>query len=467
MPVKPIAILCAIAMLAAAWAVGADGDVNPIYRPAQFADGETVCNVGDSITHIGKFSSYLMLFYATRYPERRIHFVNAGIGGATTDSTLKRFDWDIAPAKPDVATVMLGMNDQGRRLYKPDKAGPWVEETRKARLAKYKDKMSELTERLENDLHARVILLTPSPYDQNAELERENDYAADDPLDQFSHWLHALAMRRGYNVVRFHTPMTEINRRMQESDPTFTLCGGDRMHPRDLGHMFMAYQLLTAQQVSPVVYDIQIDASGKVERSDNAKVTDVKRSGPGLKFTVLAASLPFPLPDSCKQILDLVPFEENLDQQILSVKGLAAGNYELLTDGESAGTFDADALAKGVNLALNNKTASGKQAQEVLDLATQWYKTTYKMRDLALVHSRVMRANIDVNDEAALTAYLKKTIDSPKGRSSNKRRYQSYQDTHKEWPEFKKQANELEDRVHQAAQPKAHVYTIQPVGNAK
>ena len=46
-----------------------------------FQSGDTVCYVGDSITHGGSYHAIVTLFYTTRYPDRDIKYYNNGIGG--------------------------------------------------------------------------------------------------------------------------------------------------------------------------------------------------------------------------------------------------------------------------------------------------------------------------------------------------------------------------------------------------
>jgi len=51
------------------------------------------------------------LFLHTRYPERRIHFYNAGVSGDKAGDALARFEGDVALQKPKYVSVLLGMND--------------------------------------------------------------------------------------------------------------------------------------------------------------------------------------------------------------------------------------------------------------------------------------------------------------------------------------------------------------------
>jgi len=45
------------------------------------------------------------------YPDRHIHFRNAGVSGDKARDVLARFDEDIAKFKPKYATILIGMND--------------------------------------------------------------------------------------------------------------------------------------------------------------------------------------------------------------------------------------------------------------------------------------------------------------------------------------------------------------------
>jgi hypothetical protein len=65
-----------------------------------------------------------------------------------------------------------------------------------------------------------------------------------------------------------------------------------------------------------------------------------------------------------------VVFLVGVDRQPLRVKGLAAGNYRVDIDGETAGTFSAVQLAAGVNLA-ELPTPMIRQAAAVHQLTLQ------------------------------------------------------------------------------------------------
>jgi len=46
--------------------------------PRQFKTGDSLCMVGDSITHGGSYHKYIYLFYATRFPDAKFDIYNCG-----------------------------------------------------------------------------------------------------------------------------------------------------------------------------------------------------------------------------------------------------------------------------------------------------------------------------------------------------------------------------------------------------
>ncbi len=76
-------------------------------------DGDTWVMVGDSITAQHLHSNYIEAFCYARFPQQTFRFRNSGVGGDTIPKVLARFDWDVAPWKPTVVSVELGMNDKG------------------------------------------------------------------------------------------------------------------------------------------------------------------------------------------------------------------------------------------------------------------------------------------------------------------------------------------------------------------
>lgn len=333
-----------------------------------FQSGDRWCVVGDSITHGGSYHQFAFLYYMTRFPDRTIDMYNCGISGDTAAGTLRRLKWDILSHKPTVASIMLGMNDVNVFGYGPDKNSPQDEQDRKAKIDVYADNMRKLISELQS-AGVKVVLITPSIYDQTAEMPGALYFGANDGLGICSQRVRALAKEFGDNVVDFHGPMTRLNAEQQKADPKFTLVGGDRVHPGDVGHMVMAYLFLKGQGAPQYVSYMKVDASArKAVRETNCAISGLTASKKSISFTCRENALPFPVAESAQQALKIVPFTEDLNQEILQVTGLKAGRYEVKIDGQPVGTYSGEELGTGVNMATVTTTPQCQQAQAVMKL---------------------------------------------------------------------------------------------------
>ncbi|MGB0184858.1 MAG: SGNH/GDSL hydrolase family protein, partial [Opitutales bacterium] len=335
----------------------------------QFQSGDRVCFIGDSITHGGSYHSNVYLYYLTRFPDREFRVWNKGISGNQASHVLQRFDSDIANEAPTVSTLMLGMNDIGRWLYGADKTDATSLEQQAAQLNAYYANMEKVVAQLDA-IGSEVVFITPSIYDQTAELERANNYGANDALGQCADFIKEAATERGQAYVDFYHAMLRINADLQRENPSATIVGKDRVHPDwDPGHFIMAYQFLKAQDVPQLVSRVELDARrGKLLTAEQATVTKIQSERGVFAFTVLETALPFPQTESISKGLALVPFEAEMNQQILAIRSLPDGDYALAIDGIPVGAWSAGAFKAGINLAPLTTTPQYYQALEVKHL---------------------------------------------------------------------------------------------------
>jgi hypothetical protein len=129
-----------------------------------FRDGDVVAMIGDSITWDGRW--WLRLREQGLARGLQCAFVNRGIPGGGAEGAVLGYDWDIAPVRATVAMVMFGMNDVWRDAYVPAPTEEMLT-GRNAVLQRYLVAMHTLVERLLRD-GVRVVLLTPTPFDQYA-----------------------------------------------------------------------------------------------------------------------------------------------------------------------------------------------------------------------------------------------------------------------------------------------------------
>ncbi len=438
-----------------------------VARGELFTDGETVCFLGDSITNRGRFQNIIYDYYLTRFPGWTMHFVNAGRSGDSAGGALGRLKEDVIDIKPTSVAIMMGMNDVGRGNYV---AAP-SENQKKAQqqaLDGYKANMGSVVGRIRAEAgNPKLIFITPSPFDQTVVLDKDNNQpGCNDGLGRCAAIVRELAAKNNGTVVDFYGPMTALNLEQQKKDSKYTIVGPDRVHPGDPGMLMMAWLFLKTQGVSPVVSKVIVDAAaGRVAACDNAEVTALVKKDGGITFTVLEKALPFPVDGGAKAILDLLPIEKDLNQEILSVTGLAEGTYEVRIDGAAVGRHSASELARGINLAFNEATPQFKQAQGVARHNEQRRNAEVQARSL-LNTRRWMQSHdkVNVDDPAAVQAHY----DSFK----NKTEYSAAMALNyiKQWPkydDFIKQSVEHEKNALDSRKPVAHAYAVVPAETMK
>lgn len=426
---------------------------------APFVDGDVVAFIGDSITHDGRWVRFIADFYATRFPQRHVTFLNKGIAGDTTAGVLRRLDRDILSDHPTVAVIMLGMNDVGRTAYveHPD-AAHIAQQT--AAQQHYRENFAALLARLRAGGVQRLIAVTPSPYEDTARLAAPNLPGVNGGLTACAVTVGALATSAGAAVVDLHTPMTHIDHERQQTDPTFTLVGPDRVHPGSAGHLLMAYLFLTTQRVPAVVSRVVIDTHAQMVTATAAAVSECRWDPAGPACTVLAEALPFPLNPDASAAREWAPIEHDLDREELQVDGLAVGTYRLEVDHARLGTWTAAQLAAGINLAFVAGNPTYRQSQAVLALSEQRRQAQGDLRTVALVEwNWLTPAKVPVDDPtqaaAGVAAYVVKNP-TP----FNHRLADTYATAKPGMAAIQTRIAELTTRMQAAAAPRPHRYQL-------
>jgi lysophospholipase L1-like esterase len=437
-------------------------DDSPVFRA-----GDRWSVVGDSISHSGSYHAWVYLYYLTRFPERPLDVTNVGIAGDTAAGGVKRLKWDVLPTRPTVTTLMFGMNDVGRGLYSAINTNlPDTQEKRRSALDTYRKNMRTLIDSL-HQTGSRVVLLTPSPFDQTAELAVAKLTGVNDALGECAGILRELGRETGAAVVDLHAPMTRLNGQLHTTDPKFTLTGADRIHPAAPGHFVMAYLLLQAQHAPAEVARLTIDAKkSTVVVSANGSAEAVRRLGAkGIAFTWTAKALPFPIDPDVAPALAWVPFMADFNQEVLQVTGLEPGNYELRIDGTRMRAYSADDLARGVNLAELPQTPQYRQALEVLRLVKERrlheQETT---RNIALVEHQCAPPEDQPYTWASIRRHYDRRMDELRPvqppTSNLLRIYNLYPAIKPKEAEHRATTDRLAVEAGRAAQPKAHKFEL-------
>jgi lysophospholipase L1-like esterase len=367
--------------------------LSPFFMVAQtvapFQEGDRAVFLGNSITDGGHYHSYIWLYYMTRFPDKPLTVFNAGVGGDRVPEMYKRLDADVFSKRPTVLMVTFGMNDSGYFEYNGDNAGQYG----KDRLEECRTHYLLLEKRLQDLPNVRIVMIGGSPYDQTAKFENTAFRKKNDVMLQITDFQEASAKKNHWEFVDFNRPMTAINLEGQKTDTAFTLCGGDRIHPDNDGHMVMAYLFLKAQGFAGrEVAGMQIDAAKKkIVQSKYCRLFNLKVSPSTVSFDYLAESLPYPLDTiargwgqkkSQREAINVVPFMDEMNREILKVGGLK-GTYRLSIDDITIGEWSADQLAEGINLAAERKTPQYKQALAVMYLNEERFEIERRFRDEA------------------------------------------------------------------------------------
>jgi lysophospholipase L1-like esterase len=309
-----------------------------------FRADDRIAMIGDSITADGRWWALAMAHHLARLPGRSPTWFNCGIAGDAAARTLDRFDDDIAPHAPTVAVVMLGMNDVDRELYGLDRHGEAWHRRRLAALAGHRASLARLVVRLRGIGVRRLILCTPTPYDDGMAAVCPNLRGVGDALTACGAGVRELASRHGAEVVDFNTPMRALNLRLQAADPAATLIGPDRVHPGWPGHAVMAGILLDHLGLPPAWLDVVIDTASP--DADGWRVESLVRSPAEVAFTLSGGGA---IPPLNALGLTGTPWPSLAGTARLAVGGLQPGRWTLLVGGSAVGTWDAAAWAAGID----------------------------------------------------------------------------------------------------------------------
>lgn len=314
--------------------------------------GDRMVFLGDSITQQQIYTRYVMNYFALRHPGMEVEFRNAGVGGDTAVGAIKRLNEDVLDLRPDVVSICFGMNDAGYTKFE--------EERYETFMAGMTVLLSELKR-----VKAKVVLLTPGPVDPDKAASWLDGKVYNETLARYAEGVKELAARKGLPVYDIHELLLDVQTRAKAEDPEFTMIP-DAVHPSPPGQALMAYALLKALGCEEQASGLEIDAATGEVGADRCAVEGVEVSDSEVRFTRRDEALPTYFDPEAAAVFEYAPIVEELNQYPLRVSGLQAGTWRLTVADEEVGTFTAEELAKGVNLATRPGSwqALGKAAND-------------------------------------------------------------------------------------------------------
>ena len=416
----------------------------------ELEDGDTMVFLGDSITHQCLYTQYVEDYFYTRYPGKRIHFHNAGVGGDRAIDALVRFDRDVALLKPKYVTILLVMNDGRYTKFEQE-----IFET-------YEKDMTTLLERL-SDIGAQAVPMTPTMFDsraarmrgKNASREVRNTYY-NGVLAYYGSWLREQAQQQGLGFVDMYSPLNSLTIQARKKEPNFTMIA-DAVHPGAAGQAVMAFAVLNDMHLNRSVSAITATKSkaGWKVTGANGEVSNVKDGG-DLEFQFLANSLPWVLPEEAALGYKLTRAGHKMSNERLRIIGLEPGRYELKIDGEAVGVYSHTQLQFKIELQENSKTPQYQQALSVATLNKK--RNDEAIRPLRNTWGRMKR------ERRKLNGLAENDPKAPEVRAAFAKWEQEFDTLVDQHLQLAKQ---LEDEIYVANQPKVRTYTLTKAAPAK
>ncbi len=468
---KPFLISLAILAAACPFLSG-QGKPGSSSLPFNPQDGETVVFLGDSITHQCLYTQYLENFFITRYPERRIRFVNAGVAGDAAEDVLARFIHDVGAHKPDYVTILLGMND-GR-----------YEEFDREIFNVFRHGMTKLLDKIEA-LGARAVVLSPTMFDHAVVERRQNDgkwrfrekefppnYNA--LMSFYGGWALEEAGKRNVPFVGLWGPLNRHTIDQRRTKQNFTLIG-DAIHPQASGQFVMAFEILSQLGVERRGAS-SITVTKRGNRWAGAKGIEdleVNESATEVRFKHRANSIPWVIPEkhATKELRWLLPPDGRVGYAItnaghklsadrVKITGLAPGNYEVSIDGQVIGTWNHIALGTKIEIQENEKTPQYQQALKVAEMNRK--RTDEFVRPARDIGGRIKQLRKKVDAQGPVK--LEKAIGVTKKEERTRVALLDMMEEQEAMAKLNQKADAMLEEIYKAAQPVTREWIIRRVG---
>ena len=360
MRLKVLTILC---LLGCQFAFAGSAD-QLVITPAPSPDalllkkGDRLAICGDSITEQKKYSRIIEDYLTACMPQLKIEVRQFGWGGETAEGFLRRMTNDCLRFKPTIATTCYGMNDHGYQPYKTS-IGDAYRSNMLAIISAFK-------------AHGvRVIAGAPGTIAKIPWWEAGKYQVADlnENLGRLRNIDVELARQEKVGFADVYEKMlTSGEAARHEYGEKYELNGDDGIHPNWAGHLVMAYAFLKALGVDGNIANFTLDlADNKLSMSAGHRLISTKNG----VFTIRSWRYPFcsgaPMgmaanwyptvghdditnSDNIRSGMTLVPFNEELNRFMLTVKNAKAAKYHV-SWGKQSRIFTAQQLTTGVNLA--------------------------------------------------------------------------------------------------------------------
>ncbi|MBL7214994.1 MAG: SGNH/GDSL hydrolase family protein [Phycisphaerae bacterium] len=205
----------------------------------EFKPNQTLLFIGDSITDAQRrerpysplgwgYVHFAANFLLAARPFLNLNIQNRGIGGDTTGALLTRWDTDCIALKPDIVSLMIGINDLWRKFGES-------RETQRMYIGpvEYQTNLTELLQRTKNECGSQLILMEPYMFSDNPTDSMLNE------LPRYIDIVHTLAQQFEAVLVPVHTSYMALKQKRPAIE-----WANDAVHPTEWAHAWIARQWL-------------------------------------------------------------------------------------------------------------------------------------------------------------------------------------------------------------------------------
>jgi lysophospholipase L1-like esterase len=335
--------------------------------------GDVVAICGDSITEQGLYSAFIETYLLACQSISGIRTHQFGLTGETSWEFLNRVESDVLPFRPTVATTSYGMNDGGYGPVDPQ------------RQAAYRRATTEIVQRLRSGGVRLIVVGSPGAVDSDSFNNPLRSNAAEyntRTLRGLAGIAREVAAEQRVRYADVHGLFCEVMEKAKARfGARYHVAGADGVHPAANGHLIIAHAFLKALGCDGNIGTFTVDLSAKqASASEGHRILSFVND----KVEIESGRYPFCFygnssdPDSTRGILEVLPFNAELNRLQLIVTGASTGRLRV-NWGKWSKVFDAGELAKGVNLAaefLDNPFGGPFKSVENAVLKQQQYEAT-------------------------------------------------------------------------------------------
>jgi lysophospholipase L1-like esterase len=351
--------------------------------------GDRLAICGDSITEQKMYSRAMETYLTVCVPELGVTVRQFGWGGETAPGFLKRMTNDCLRFKPTIATTCYGMNDHGYRPYEA------------AIGERYRASQTAIVEAFKAH-GVRVVLGSPGCVGLRKDWDAASVESKNLNLGTLRNIDIEIAGKTGVAFADVFWPMLTAGYAAQEKyGADYAIAGKDGVHPGWAGSFVMAYAFLKAFGLDGDIGAITFDeASGRGSVSTGHELLNAE----GGELRLKSRRYPFcatgeaTKDNSIRSAMTLVPFNQELNRFVLTVKNGRAAKYGV-TWGEESRSYTAGQLARGVNLAEDFVTNPFSAAFAKVDAAVG-AKQDYETRQIkTLFHGPEAKVDMEAIEQ--------------------------------------------------------------------